>query len=507
MKSLLEKFKKRGGDGLIPAFTTGLVAVAVLLCLAHYLSFRSLWLDEASVAANVRTKSLLALFGPLEYNQHFPRLYLSVVYGVKTVFGYHLWSLRLLPLLFGIGAILLGSRILWDEFQDESAWPFLSFLAVLLFLGNHFIYYYAGEFKQYSADLFWSLVAYRVGRRLYPAWREGSVPIVQLCLLALPILLSLTYTFVLLAVIAAFHGSDLLLRPGRGRTFLRLLPAGVFIVFLVEINYQLGMKYANSDSLHEYWAAFFIHGPSLKDWVFSAWKGLSEVLGRWWVKPLTPGFVALAALGAVGNFSQIKTNSSTNRMGVVGFVLILELLFLAAWGKYPMECGRMGLFFFPFACAMITGGFRFMVRSSASLVRWPGWTGVAAVSFLMLAWKMPVNVRSNVFVNHWENINEALGEIENKKPRIVVVGTATHIQVEAAPNLPNGPRYKPYSEIHLTDTTDETKEMLDHGFYFLEATPKGEPAVLLNDLNKIRPFDQINVMKHLSHFKPKDQKP
>src|SRR5262245_16900118 len=75
-----------------------LVVVGVLLRLAEYLHGRGLWMDEASLAANIRWKTLPGLFGPLDYAQLAPPGFLAVEWIAARLLGPSTMVLRLFPL-------------------------------------------------------------------------------------------------------------------------------------------------------------------------------------------------------------------------------------------------------------------------------------------------------------------------------------------------------------------------------------------------------------------------
>ena len=73
---------------------------------ARFLQDGSFWMDEASIALNLLNREPFELFGALEFNQNFPRIYLLAVKGLEQAFGFGTKVLRFLPLVFAPKQIL-----------------------------------------------------------------------------------------------------------------------------------------------------------------------------------------------------------------------------------------------------------------------------------------------------------------------------------------------------------------------------------------------------------------
>ena len=142
-----------------------ILAIALIVGLTlrfhMYLLNRSLWLDTAWLALNIIDKSYASLFGPLEGGQMAPVGFLIASKLVASAFRYSELSLTLLPLLFGVGALILF-LCLSVEILGRSSAP----LAFIPFTLCSTAIYYSGEFKQYSSDLFFSVLILFVAHRV-----------------------------------------------------------------------------------------------------------------------------------------------------------------------------------------------------------------------------------------------------------------------------------------------------------------------------------------------------
>lgn len=126
-------------------------SVGIVFRLRAYLVERSIWLDEAFLALNFRDKSLVEmLFLPLEYSQVAPIGFLASVKFATLFFEPNDLSLRLAPFVFGCLTILMALGLCSKLFRRNSSR--LVFLLFICFSPS--LIYYSQELKQYSAEVF-----------------------------------------------------------------------------------------------------------------------------------------------------------------------------------------------------------------------------------------------------------------------------------------------------------------------------------------------------------------
>ncbi|WP_033340599.1 glycosyltransferase family protein [Catenuloplanes japonicus] len=110
---------------------------------------RPLWLDEQMIAINLRDRSFAALAADLSHDQSAPIGWLWAQRAVFLTLGDDGRALRLIPLLFGVGTLVLaywaGRRLLG---------PAGTLVLVTLLAVNGSLMRYSTEIKQYSADAF-----------------------------------------------------------------------------------------------------------------------------------------------------------------------------------------------------------------------------------------------------------------------------------------------------------------------------------------------------------------
>lgn len=120
--------------------------------LRYFLRF-PLWEDECFLCVNFIDRSFAELLTPLTYHQVAPPLFLWAERASVLTFGYSEWSLRLVPFIASIAALLLFRHL---------AARLLAGPALLLAFGIFAVAYpgirYAAEAKQYATDLLAALV-------------------------------------------------------------------------------------------------------------------------------------------------------------------------------------------------------------------------------------------------------------------------------------------------------------------------------------------------------------
>ncbi len=130
----------------------GAVAVGVAFRLYYFQSGRSLWIDEARVALNVASRGYADLLQPLDYDQAASPLFLWGEKLATQLLGVNERAFWLLPLLAGIGAMLLFIPLA-RRFLPGWAAP----VAVASFCIAPTLVHFSSDAKPYIGDLFFAL--------------------------------------------------------------------------------------------------------------------------------------------------------------------------------------------------------------------------------------------------------------------------------------------------------------------------------------------------------------
>ena len=226
------------------------LAAGVLLRVAHYLSGRSLWLDEARLALNIATRDYAGLLRPLDYDQAAPPLFLWAEKLATQVFGINELALRAVPLAAGIAAIFLfvpvARRLL-------PGWP--GVLAIASACLAPTLVFYSAELKPYIVDVAFCLLLVRATLAWHddPAgWLGRHLPVLGI----LSVWASLPAAFVLPAVAGAMVLSE---RQDLWRAFdrMRVTLAG-WALSVAVAYFVLYRSAAENAYLRKFWSNCFL---------------------------------------------------------------------------------------------------------------------------------------------------------------------------------------------------------------------------------------------------------
>lgn len=133
-------------------------AIGVFLRLKAYFASYSFWMDECSLAINIIKRGIFGFFAPLEHYQSAPPLFLSLTKILTLIFGNDEKVYRFIPLVCSIASIPLFYLCSRKFLSNKITLIF----ALLLFNLNYQLIYFSIEFKQYSSDVFFCLLAFLI---------------------------------------------------------------------------------------------------------------------------------------------------------------------------------------------------------------------------------------------------------------------------------------------------------------------------------------------------------
>jgi hypothetical protein len=377
----------------IPVFAV--ILLGITLRVWQYSINRALWQDEAMLGLNIISRSYADLAKPLDYNQGAPVLFLWTERAMVGWLGVSEYSLRLVPLVFGVlsvGLFYVAARNLICRKA--------SLLALALFSTSGTLIYYASEAKQYASDV---AVALSIIIVIYWVIRQG-LNFYRSLVLALLGIISIWLSHPAIFFLA----SGLLLLFGvtmRGRNYqgiLYLLVIGLLWGASFVINYLVSLRnLANNSVLQNFWAASFAPFPpqSGADILWYGRKGL-----EFFVHP--GGFhlpILVAFLATIGFIGLWRASKKT-------ILLILWLPLVFAWaasvlGRYLLV-GRFMLFLMPSAILTISFGVATLLQHTRRYSQWVA--GVVAV-FLFF---QSTNLLAGNFPQYREEIKPVLSYIE-----------------------------------------------------------------------------------------------
>ncbi len=318
---------------------TGYAALAIMIAgaflrLNQYAANRSLWLDEAMLALNIVNRSFGNLLGPLDYSQGAPIGFLLVQKTMVTVFGGEDFVLRIFPVMTALAALYLMYRVSFRYVGSIGG-----LIALGLFSLSGPMVYYASENKQYSTDVFFTLMLlFLVGKCLEKD--AGRTDYMFLCAFGtVSIFFSHPALFILSGVGIGLIVNDFVAKKREqwvwtGWTFLIWFICYIFL-YIVSLRIL-----ASNSSLLNYWKNTFMPWPPWEDlsWFLNTFCGfLRDPAGL--TNP--PFFIFLLVVAGVVSFFYRRKSA-----GLVLVVPFAAVLIASAFRKYPAS-GRLLLFLGP----------------------------------------------------------------------------------------------------------------------------------------------------------------
>jgi Dolichyl-phosphate-mannose-protein mannosyltransferase len=246
----------------------GAMALGIAIRAVDYLNCRSLGLDEARLAVNVASRSLLQLLRPLDLDQAAPPLFL---WGERLVFqllGHSDCGLRLLPVVAGTAAALL-MHPLASRFLEAAE----ARLAAMIAMFCPLLVTYSNAVKQYSVELLAAVLLLLVLERAFRGDTERGMAPGALAAGALAPWVSLTSVFVLATGWAILAGRAI--RHHRGAARLAISAAAIWGASAATAYATVYRAASGDPYLNRFWELAFVM-PTRPGFVGHAWKTLED---------------------------------------------------------------------------------------------------------------------------------------------------------------------------------------------------------------------------------------
>ncbi len=301
------------------------------------------WADEWRLIYNLKFKSHAALWGPLEFTQQFPRVYLQLMKAITSRFDYSYLILRMPSYVVGSATILLAYRLMNKLYPAKNI---TRFLFVLIVISSLTFTEYFVQVKQYTMEMLLSLVAVwqlitLLDLSKEKGFRAGRYLLLCLSFVVVPYF-SYTYPIAVAPVFIIMGWQYLgLMKQGKwGAIVLQWLPLLVGIgaisaFYYLDVSHLMGDK-----QMHNYWS-YRMMGHSgvlhtaVKFWDFFAQAGTGLLFEIFFgVAGLSAFFYSLYQCGSKGLWHKDDENAPVRLYSILLIVLALGL-FVA--GKLPIE--------------------------------------------------------------------------------------------------------------------------------------------------------------------------
>ena len=319
-----------------------LIAVGIAVRLIRFLHYRSLWLDEATLALNVMSRSYSQLMRSLDFAQGAPAGFLVLEKLSISTFGDSERAFRLVPFLAGIASLF----VFWSvakRFLD----PYTAVLALAFFSFMECFVYYGAETRPYELDVLAALVLLLLFDRVLEQRTRGRFAAFAAAGIVAP-WFSFGSLFVLAGTGAALFVFAIV-RHDRRTALLTACAAAAWVVSFA-IEYQQLVQ----------------HLSHLAGVVAGANSQTSSLVKDLYILFSEPGALPrtlialmnlLVAIGAVA----LARRSWPRLVALV--TILLAVLAVGATHKYPAT-GRWILYLVPLAVILLAEGIVTLVRST-----------------------------------------------------------------------------------------------------------------------------------------------
>jgi len=329
-----------------------LIGIGIILRLADYFGGRSYWMDEGSLAGNIQSKGWAELFGPLMANQLAPPGFLLVESILCRLFGAGTYSLRLFPLIGGIASLFLLQGVATRLLRHPGA---VGIAVGLACLADDLIYYSA-ELKQYSTDVAFGLLCYRIALDALTRTLTWGRSVAYAILGAVVVWFSHPAVFILAGLGTVLLGSALGHRDWQ-RAIRQALIGSAWVLSFVGVHWVAMEQLGHRGEMWVFWDFAFPHLPPTSFWDVT-W--IVRRILYFLVNPLSfnsplgplPSVLAVFALLLVGCVSLAKVRPTSLGMLILPATFTLFATYLH---KYPFH-GRLVLFLVPAFLMLIAEG-------------------------------------------------------------------------------------------------------------------------------------------------------
>ena len=334
-------------------FIWTIIFIGILIRIRQYLFNRSLWIDEASLALNILKLNYAELLTPLLHGQAAPPFFLLLTKLFTAVAGYSEYVLRFLPFICGIVSIILFYPLA-AYFLQKKVIP----IAISLLSFSYYHIYFTNEFKQYSVDLFFTLLLIMCALKTDNSNFSKKYSTYFGITAIISTWFSHASIFVLGGVgLALLY--KLLLERGAGEKnavkvsqIKELIAIGLLSLFSFALHYFFIIRPVPKGHFYQFWEKGFMPFPplSLSDikWYFSTAMGTLKVpLGFEYLYGMAFIFLLIGIIGLWKRKEKLYFN-------LLMFPVIV-LLLASTFRFYPFR-GRLVLFILPITYLFISEG-------------------------------------------------------------------------------------------------------------------------------------------------------
>lgn len=333
----------------------------------------SLWHDECALAYNIKFRSFLGLFAPLDFNQMAPPFFTLATKIMTKFLGFSEYVFRIIPFLFGC-ATLPAFYVLSKKVLDKK---FSIIIAFALFALNTNLIKYSCEFKPYILDVFFAIICLVFFLDLNLKAISRKKTLLYGAFLALCPWFSLPSIFVISAGLLVLFFKNL------KKTLLLIIPFALSLLIYLKIF--ILNNYSHSNYLLSFWDIAFLNKSA---------NSIAYVLlitFDYLFQPIR--YTCLASIFLI--FSFVITLKQQSDFAKISLLTLIFLLTASHFNIYPFA-SRLTLFIFPMLLLTLLKPLDFIAKNKKIL------SFILILFYLIFFWAFPQKVVESMFANTYD---------------------------------------------------------------------------------------------------------
>lgn len=412
---------------------------------------RPFWIDEWRIIYNLKYKDANGLWGPLDYMQQFPRVYISIIKSITYHFHYSYTSLRAPSFVVGVALMALAYRLMQRIYPTGSL---NRYLFVMVYVSGCTFTNYFVQIKQYSMDLFLCLVALWQMLEILQLSRAQRINTRNYLILCMSFLIvpyfSYTYplsigpVYVVLFFQSVRYWAQPLPAAQKVKTLaLQWLPLAL-CAFSIVVFYIIDVAQLMADGdMRKFWGHLMMkNGFNWRSFFINFYMLFAEV-GSGMLFWLLFGILGIASFLYSCYDSLLwlraKTYTQAQLMRLYSVVTLVMVIVLYSVGKYPLGEPRLNAFTIPSICVLLIYGLdqlsSFYVSRKAALaisaLLFAGVTGNIYTTFFA-AYEQP---KYGKLMATYASANAGIAIAQQKNMPILVTPDVAY-PYDHTPNLP-----------------------------------------------------------------------
>ena len=327
------------------------IVIGISIRLYVFLYNRPLWDDELCLALNIINKSLTDLLTkPLDFNQGAPLGFLLLMKLLTNFLGSSEYSLRLLSLVFGLLALMAFYQLSKKLITPKAIQISLAFFAL-----SYYLIYYSAEVKQYSTDVFITILLLYMGTVIYS--KEDNIINYLLYAITGSLFIWLSYPaiFVLSAIAFSVAVKDIIDNSWK-HLYIYLI---IFSIWAISFSllYYISLRHlVSNEYLINFWNKYYVSLPILS---LNNMKMILSNIFFAFGDPRLTTYRCINSIRAIYIIPLIMgciTLYSKDRYQITIFLATLGFVVLASYfKKYPLG-SRLCLFLAPIIILLVGQG-------------------------------------------------------------------------------------------------------------------------------------------------------